>query len=215
MAIGQKLNATLRNFIEGCELFFVGTAAPEGRVNVSPKGLDTLRILSDTRVVWLNLSGSGNETAAHLREADRMTLMFCAFKGEARILRVYGRAWCCIRATRVSRIWPQCSARWQARGKFSIWTSTWYKPPAGPACRSCASNASAERRSWCPSTLKWGRMASRPIGGARTAKASTASRPGSCREFGRSKVSTNRHAVDQQALPHLDPGGIETLLSDC
>lgn len=92
MAIGQKLNATLRNFIEGCELFFVGTAAPEGRVNVSPKGLDTLRILSDTRVVWLNLSGSGNETAAHLREADRMTLMFCAFKGEARILRVYGRA---------------------------------------------------------------------------------------------------------------------------
>lgn len=73
-------------------MFFVGTAAPEGRVNISPKGLDTLRILADDRIVWLNLSGSGNETAAHLREADRMTLMFCAFEGEARILRVYGRA---------------------------------------------------------------------------------------------------------------------------
>jgi hypothetical protein len=92
MAVGSKLNATLRGFIEDCEMFFVGTAAPAGRVNISPKGLDTLRILSDTRIVWLNLSGSGNETAAHLRESDRMTLMFCAFNGEARILRVYGRA---------------------------------------------------------------------------------------------------------------------------
>ncbi len=92
MAVGSKLNATLRGFIEDCEMFFVGTAAPAGRVNISPKGLDTLRILSDTRIVWLNLSGSGNETAAHLRESDRMTLMFCAFNGAARILRVYGRA---------------------------------------------------------------------------------------------------------------------------
>lgn len=92
MAVAEKLNQTLRTFIEGCDLFFVGTAAPEGRVNISPKGLDTLRILGDDRIVWLNLSGSGNETAAHLREADRMTLMFCAFTGEARILRVYGRA---------------------------------------------------------------------------------------------------------------------------
>ena len=73
-------------------MFFVGTAAPAGRVNVSPKGMDTLRVLSDERVVWLNLTGSGNETAAHLRESDRMTLMFCAFRGDARILRVYGRA---------------------------------------------------------------------------------------------------------------------------
>ena len=51
-----------------------------------------LRILSDTKIIWLNLSGSGNETAAHLREQPRMTLMFCAFEGEARILRVYGNA---------------------------------------------------------------------------------------------------------------------------
>ena len=59
---------------------------------MSPKGMDTLRILDDSRVAWLNLSGSGNETAAHLLDSARMTLMFCAFDGEAMILRVYGAA---------------------------------------------------------------------------------------------------------------------------
>lgn len=62
------------------------------RVNLSPKGLDSLQIVDDTHVEWLNLFGSGNETAAHLRESPRMTLMFCAFEGQARILRVYGIA---------------------------------------------------------------------------------------------------------------------------
>ncbi|MEM6906276.1 MAG: pyridoxamine 5'-phosphate oxidase family protein [Pseudomonadota bacterium] len=92
MGIGTKLNGTLRSFIERQHLFFVATAAPQGRVNLSPKGMDTLRIVSDTRIVWLNLSGSGNETAAHLRESNRMTLMFCAFEGDAMILRLYGKA---------------------------------------------------------------------------------------------------------------------------
>lgn len=92
MAIGRKLNPTLRAFIERQPLFFVATAGREGRVNLSPKGLDTLRIVDDARIVWLNLTGSGNETAAHLRDINRMTLMFCAFDGEAMILRVYGSA---------------------------------------------------------------------------------------------------------------------------
>ena len=92
MAIGKKLNGTLRDFILRQPMFFVATAAQDGRVNVSPKGMDTLRILSDTRIVWLNLSGSGNETAAHLRDIPRMTLMFCAFEGDAMILRTYGTA---------------------------------------------------------------------------------------------------------------------------
>jgi len=87
-----KLNATLRAFIERQPMFFVATAAPDGRVNVSPKGLDTLKIMADDRIVWLNLSGSGNETAAHVLELPRMTLMFCAFEGEPMILRVYGTA---------------------------------------------------------------------------------------------------------------------------
>lgn len=92
MGIGTKLNRTLRAFIERQPVFFVATAAPDGRVNVSPKGMSTLRILGDAHIRWLNLSGSGNETAAHLRASNRMTLMFCAFEGNPMILRVYGQA---------------------------------------------------------------------------------------------------------------------------
>jgi len=92
MATGKKLNGTLRKFIEKQPVFFVATADQTGRVNVSPKGLNTLRIEADDRIVWLNLSGSGNETAAHVRATGRMTLMFCAFEGNPMILRVYGQA---------------------------------------------------------------------------------------------------------------------------
>jgi len=81
-----------REFIRRQKIYFVATAACDGRVNVSPKGMDTLRVLSANRVVWLNLTGSGNETAAHLLQNDRMTLMFCAFEGDPLILRLYGRA---------------------------------------------------------------------------------------------------------------------------
>ncbi len=88
----DRLNCSFRSFIEQQPMFFVATAAADGRVNLSPKGLNALRILSDTRLLWLSVSGSGNETAAHLRHAPRMTLMFCAFQGDALILRVYGTA---------------------------------------------------------------------------------------------------------------------------
>lgn len=80
------------DFIKAQSLFFVATAAADGRVNVSPKGMDTLRIPGEDRIVWVNLSGSGNETAAHLAEHDRITLMFCAMDGRALIVRVYGHA---------------------------------------------------------------------------------------------------------------------------
>ena len=79
-------------FIQEQHMFFVATAASDGHVNVSPKGLDSLRILSDRRIVWLNLSGSCNETAAHVQETNRITLMFCAFEGVRLIVRVYGTA---------------------------------------------------------------------------------------------------------------------------
>lgn len=92
MPTGKKLNGSLRQFIEAQNVFFVATADQTGRVNVSPKGMDTLRIMDDNRIVWLNLSGSGNETAAHVQATGRMTLMFCAFEGDALILRVYGQA---------------------------------------------------------------------------------------------------------------------------
>ncbi|MCC5939757.1 MAG: pyridoxamine 5'-phosphate oxidase family protein [Lunatimonas sp.] len=93
--MGKKftsLNADTRDFIEAQKIFFVGTAAAEGRVNVSPKGMDTLRVLDDNLLVWLNLTGSGNETAAHLRLLPRMTILFCAFEGKPMILRLYGTA---------------------------------------------------------------------------------------------------------------------------
>lgn len=87
-----ELTDRLRRFIENQQLFFVATAARDGRVNVSPKGLDSLRVLSPTRVVWLNATGSGNETAAHLLDTPRMTLLFCSFVREPLILRLYGTA---------------------------------------------------------------------------------------------------------------------------
>ncbi len=87
-AITDKLSA----FSADQKIFFVGTAAEEGRVNISPKGMDSLRVINQNRVVWLNLTGSGNETAAHINQLNRMTIMFCAFNGEPMILRLYGNA---------------------------------------------------------------------------------------------------------------------------
>ncbi|MGD8587554.1 MAG: pyridoxamine 5'-phosphate oxidase family protein [Chromatiales bacterium] len=89
-----SINEKLTDFIIRQQIFFVATAAAGGRINLSPKGMDSLRIVSPNQVVWLNLTGSGNETAAHLLENDRMTLMFCAFEGDPKILRLYGHAKC-------------------------------------------------------------------------------------------------------------------------
>jgi Pyridoxamine 5'-phosphate oxidase len=87
-----EITDRFRSFIEQQQIFFVGTAAPDGRVNISPKGMDTLRVLGPRRIVWLSLTGSENESAAHLREIPRMTLMWCAFEGNPMILRAYGNA---------------------------------------------------------------------------------------------------------------------------
>lgn len=81
-----------RRFIERQPVFFVATAAREGRVNLSPKGGPSLAVLAPDRILWLSLTGSGNETAAHLLDTNRITLMWCAFEGPPLILRVYGRA---------------------------------------------------------------------------------------------------------------------------
>src|SRR3954471_2964868 len=74
-------------------MFFVATAAldGDGHVNLSPKGLDTLRVLDESTVAYLDLTGSGAETVAHVRENGRITLMWCAFEGAPRIVRVHGR----------------------------------------------------------------------------------------------------------------------------
>jgi hypothetical protein len=88
----NSLSSRLIDFIENQPIFFVATAMEEGRINLSPKGMDTLRVLDPNTILWLNLTGSGNETAAHLRANPRITMMWCAFKGEPRILRAYGTA---------------------------------------------------------------------------------------------------------------------------
>ena len=79
-------------FIQTQRIYFVGTATADSRINVSPKGMDSFRVLSGSRVAWLNLTGSGNETAAHVQQSPRMTVMFCAFEGSPLILRIYGKA---------------------------------------------------------------------------------------------------------------------------
>ena len=81
-----------RAFIEKQHMFFVGTAAEDGRVNISPKGMDSLRVLGPNRIVWRNLTGSGNETAGHLLKVNRMTLMWCGFEKQPMIMRTYGTA---------------------------------------------------------------------------------------------------------------------------
>ena len=87
------LDATLTRFIERQHLFFVATAPDEtdGHVNLSPKGYDTFRVLGPDRVAYLDLTGSGAETIAHLRQNGRITLLFCAFEGKPQLVRLYGR----------------------------------------------------------------------------------------------------------------------------
>ncbi len=79
-------------FIAHQKMFFVATAPNEGKINLSPKGIDSFRVLNENQVIWLNLTGSGNETQAHVDENGRMTIMMCSFEGAPNILRLYGEA---------------------------------------------------------------------------------------------------------------------------
>lgn len=78
------------NFIQAQKMFFVGSAGVDGHVNISPKGYDSFRMLSPNQVAYLDLTGSGNETSAHLQDNNRMTYMFIALEGKPQILRLYG-----------------------------------------------------------------------------------------------------------------------------
>src|SRR5262245_11074457 len=96
-----KIEPEHKAFIEHQRVFFVASAAPEGRVNVSPKGMSTLRVLGDNTVAYLDCTGSGSETRAHLlaSEDKRLTIMFCAFEGDPVILRLYGQGQSLMRGT--------------------------------------------------------------------------------------------------------------------
>src|SRR3954468_2935399 len=97
----EQIDDTLADFIGRQHVFFVGTApdSPDGHLNVSPKGLDTFRILGPSSVAYLDLIGSGIETVAHLRQNGRVTIMFCAFEGRPLVVRLYGRGVWSSRAT--------------------------------------------------------------------------------------------------------------------
>lgn len=86
-----KITSRLQKFIEAQKIFFVATAPNSGRINLSPKGMDSFRVMNENRVLWLNVTGSGNETAAHLAENERITIMFCSFEKVPNILRLYGK----------------------------------------------------------------------------------------------------------------------------
>ena len=85
------LNDAHRAFIARQPVFFVATSAPGARINLSPKGMDSFRVLDDRTVAYLDVVGSGNETNAHLLADGRITIMFCAFDQPALIFRIYGR----------------------------------------------------------------------------------------------------------------------------
>jgi predicted pyridoxine 5'-phosphate oxidase superfamily flavin-nucleotide-binding protein len=89
----STITPEIAQFIAAQPMFFVATAPTslEGHINLSPKGMNTFRVLSPTRVAYLDLTGSGNETAAHLMDNGRVTFMFCAFGGPPKILRLFGR----------------------------------------------------------------------------------------------------------------------------
>jgi len=86
------LDDKLISFIKAQPMFFIASAAREGRINLSPKGLDTFRVVAPKLCVYLDITGSGNETAAHAKAGGRATVMFCSFTRNPLVLRLFGRA---------------------------------------------------------------------------------------------------------------------------
>jgi hypothetical protein len=97
----EKISAAHQDFIQRQHMFFVGTAplSADGRINVSPKGLDCFRVLSENEVAYMDLISSGNETSAHTMENGRITFMFCSFDEKPNILRLYGQGITVLRDT--------------------------------------------------------------------------------------------------------------------
>jgi hypothetical protein len=105
----SELDDKLCEFIHAQNVFFTATAPTEGRINLSPKGIDSFRCLNFQQVAYLDLTGSGNETAAHIHQNGRMTMMFCSFSSEPLILRLYGNG----------EVVRPDTAQWQA-----VWNSS-------------------------------------------------------------------------------------------
>jgi hypothetical protein len=87
----EELSQNHQDFISRQHIFFTGSAAPTGKVNISPRSTEMFRIIGPNSVAYLDFVGSGNETAAHLRQEPRLTMMFCAVSGAPQIMRLYGQ----------------------------------------------------------------------------------------------------------------------------
>lgn len=113
----EHINEAQKKFIEKQKLFFVATAplSKDGHINLSPKGLDSFRVLAPNRVAYMDLVSSGNETSAHTLENGRITFMFCSFEGSPNILRLYGKGFTVLPG---SDVWNELSPL------FKIYSST-------------------------------------------------------------------------------------------
>jgi hypothetical protein len=87
----DSIEPVIRKFIEEQMIFFTASATADSRVNLSPKGIDSFRVIDEKTVAYLDLTGSGNETAAHMKADGRLTIMFCSFGPKPLILRLYGK----------------------------------------------------------------------------------------------------------------------------
>ncbi len=116
----SEISDRQKKFIEHQKIFFVGTATADCQVNISPKGMDSFRVIDQNRVVWLNVTGSGNETSAHIQENPRMTIMFTAFEGDQMILRLYGNAKVIQKKLRNGISYSLCLIPYPAQDKYSI-----------------------------------------------------------------------------------------------
>jgi len=106
----DAITPELRSFMEAQHIFFIATAAENSRINLSPKGMDSLRVLDERTVAYLDLTGSGNETAAHLKADGRITMMFCSFDAAPLILRLYGRGRLILKS---DPAWPEMVSRFR------------------------------------------------------------------------------------------------------
>jgi len=87
-----SLNENIEKFIQQQKIFFIATATEDSFINLSPKGMDSLKIMDKNRVIWLNSTGSTNESAAHIQRDSRMTMMFCSFEKDPLIVKLIGNA---------------------------------------------------------------------------------------------------------------------------
>jgi hypothetical protein len=131
----EALNDKLIAFIEAQPMFFIASAVRLGRVNLSPKGLDTFRVFGPNLVAYLDITGSGNETAAHARADGRATIMFCSFTRNPLVLRLYGRTRTGAPAARSGATTKTGLRSWPAPGRSSRSISIPCILPAASACR--------------------------------------------------------------------------------